>query len=140
MPQGFTKVPVAMVRNVALMTETEIDDAAEKAAAAAYATARRLAAERLAAGPAAPLGETADTITNLLMTRDLTDPKMGLLTGFEKDWAILVVAIIGRVMRPTAAVADARRRGATWQSIADALGVTAPAARERFSAPRRRHG
>lgn len=120
------------------MTEDELADAAAQAEAMAYAAARLAATRCLVAGPASRLGEDAETLSYVLTERDQTDPRFALLTGVEQQWALLVLRIISRVMRPDAAVADARRRGATWKTIANALEVTAQSAQERFGPARRR--
>lgn len=94
--------------------------------------ARLVAAKRLLAGPAVGLGKAA-ALVELLMARDTTDDRWERLEPFEQRWALLVVRLMdARVKDPSEAVADARRRGATWAAIAAALGVTTQAVHGRF--------
>ena len=75
-------------------------------------------------------------MVTLLMERDETDARWERLGPFERRWSLLVVQIVASVLDPAPAVADARRRGATWADIGSALGgVSAQAAQQRF-APR----
>lgn len=115
------------------MNDAEIDEAASYVGASALKTARLAAAKKLVAGPAVGAGRPS-AVADLLMSRDESDPRWERLEPFERRWALLVVRIAVRVIDPVAAVADARRRGSSWADIASALGVTAPAAHERFAA------
>ncbi|OHT95585.1 hypothetical protein BKG71_23135 [Mycobacteroides chelonae] len=99
---------------------------------AGLAAARLAAADRLLAGPAQGLG-TAAALADLLMARDAADPRWERLEPFERRWSLLVLRLMdARVKDPSEAVADARRRGATWASIASALGVSTQAVHGRF--------
>ena len=115
------------------LTVDELALAASDAANAGLASARLTAAKRLVAGPAAGVGRPA-AVLDLLMARDESDPRWERIGPFEQRWALLVVRIVAP-MDPAPAIADARRRGATWAGIASALGgVSAQAAQQRFAA------
>ena len=108
----------------------ELAQAQAQVAAAGLSAARLLATTRLVEGPAAGLGKPA-VVIGLLMERDRTDTRWERLEPFELRWSLLVV----RLMAPTSpadAVADARRRGASWAAIGTALGVKAQSAHGRF--------
>ncbi|MDA3664968.1 hypothetical protein PFJ02_23675 [Mycobacterium xenopi] len=109
----------------------ELTAARTRVADAGLDAARRLATTRLVDGPAAGLAKPA-TVMELLLARDQADPRWERLEPFETRWALLVVRLLAPVMNPAAAVADARRRGATWAAIGEALGVTAQSAHARF--------
>jgi hypothetical protein len=121
------------------LSDTELDDAAADVAAAALKAARLAAAKELVAGPATGAGRPP-AVADLLMSRNSDDPRWERLEPFEQRWALLVIRIAARVIDPVAAVADARRRGSSWADIASALGVTAPAAHERFASRVRAEG
>lgn len=106
--------------------------AADSAGAAAYAAARIAAVELLLGGAVETLKEDPQSVVDILLRRDQSDPRYQLLGGLELDWALLVIRILNRVLRPTDAVVDARSRGATWAQVAAALGVTAASAQQRF--------
>ena len=114
------------------LTGEELSAASADAATAGLESARLTAAARLAKGPVAGIGRPA-TLVKLLMARDQSDPQWERLEPFEQRWALLVVRVVAPVMDPTLAVADARRRGASWAAIGGALGVKAPTAHERFA-------
>lgn len=110
----------------------ELAAASADASAAGLEAARLTAAGRLAKGPAAGIGRPA-ALVKLLMTRDETDARWERLEPFELRWALLVVRIVAPVMDPAPAVADARRRGATWAAVGAASGVSAQAAQQRYA-------
>lgn len=110
----------------------ELTAASAAAATAGLEAARLTAATRLAKGPASGAGRPA-ALVKLLMARDEAGEHWELLAQFEQRWALLVVRIVAPVMDPVAAVADARRRGASWEAVAGALGVKKPTAFERFA-------
>lgn len=114
------------------LTGEELSAASADAASAGLEAARLAAAARLAKGPAVGIGRPV-ALVKLLMTRDQTGPQWERLEPFELRWALLVVRIVAPVMDPVEAVADARRRGASWAAIGSALGVKAPTAHERFA-------
>ena len=94
--------------------------------------ARLIAAARLAAGPGVGLGKPA-MLVELLMARDIGDERWERLEPFELRWSLLVVRLLDAVVKdPSEAVADARRRGASWAVIARALGVKPPSVHARF--------
>lgn len=109
-----------------------VNAAADSATAAAYAAARIAAVELVVGGAVEALKEDPRSVVDILLQRDQADPRYQLLGGLELDWALLVIRILNRVLRPTDAVADARSRGATWTQVAVALGVTAASAQQRF--------
>ncbi|MBS1691188.1 MAG: hypothetical protein JST91_03000 [Actinobacteria bacterium] len=112
----------------------ELMNASRSVVDAGLEAARLVAAKRLLAGPAVGLGKPA-ALVELLMARDTSDDRWERLEPFEQRWALLVVRLMdARVKDPSEAVADARRRGATWATIAAALGVTAQAVHGRFRA------
>src|SRR5271166_4990013 len=116
------------------LTSDELALAAADAATAGLASARLTAAKRLVAGPATGVGRPA-AVVDLLMARDESDPRWERIGPFEQRWALLVVRIVAPAMDPAPAIADARRRGATWAAIASVLGgVSAQAAQQRFAA------
>lgn len=101
----------------------------------ALQTARLAAATRLLAGPATGVVADPPALVELLMRRDTADPRWERLGAFELRWSLLVLRLVDGVLTfPIAAVADARRRGATWPAVADVLGVSAQAAGSRFRA------
>lgn len=110
----------------------ELYAASAATAAAGLDAARLAAAARLAKGPAAGLARPP-ALVKLLMARDVGDESWERLGPFEQRWSLLVLRIVAPVMDPVEAVADARRRGASWAAIAGALGVKAPTAHERFA-------
>ncbi|MEY8019111.1 hypothetical protein [Mycobacterium servetii] len=115
------------------LTDEEVLASATEAAAAGLDAVRLAAADRLVQGPAAGLGDPA-AVVQLLMTRDVRDPRWERLAPFEQRWAALVVRITAVAgMDPVAAVADARRRDVSWAALATALGVTAQSAHRRFA-------
>lgn len=114
------------------LTGDELTAASAAAAAAGLEAARLSAATRLAKGPASGAGRPA-ALVKLLMARDEAGEHWELLAPFEQRWALLVVRIVAPVMDPVEAVADARRRGASWAAVGVALGVKAPTAHERFA-------
>nr|WP_041321632.1 hypothetical protein [Mycobacterium sp. MOTT-90]AFQ68244.1 hypothetical protein [Mycobacterium sp. MOTT-90] len=114
------------------LTSDELAAATADAAAAGLEAARLTAAARLAKGPAVGVGRPA-ALVKLLMGRNEADPTWERLAPFEQRWALLVVRIVGAVMDPVSAVADARRRGASWAAVGAVLGVSAQAAHGRFA-------
>ncbi|WP_208102311.1 hypothetical protein [Mycolicibacterium sp. CBMA 213] len=117
-----------------LLPEEDIADVVAAAEGAALAVIRRSVADLLASNSAATLDIDGETLVSLLTADDPGDPRKRLLAGFEKEWTLLVAAIADRVLRnPRAAWADARDRGITWKDLGEAIGVTAPAVRERFN-------
>lgn len=110
----------------------ELMEASRAVVEAGLAAARLVAADRLLAGPAEGLGTPA-ALVDLMMARDAADPRWERLEPFERRWSLLVLRLMdARVKDPSEAVADARRRGATWVSIAGALGVSTQAVHGRF--------
>lgn len=115
------------------LTSDELTAAAADAAKAGLDAARLTAAARLAKGPASGVARPT-ALVKLLMTRDETDPQWEWLGPFEQRWALLVIRIAASAaMDPVGAVADARRRGASWAAVGSALGVTAQTAHSRFA-------
>lgn len=121
-----------MVWSVQEVPREAIAAAADSAAAAAYAAARVAAVELALGGAVEALKSDPRSVVDILLQRDQEDPRYQLLGGLELDWALLVIRILNRVLRPTDAVVDARSRGATWTQVAAALGVTAASAQQRF--------
>lgn len=114
------------------LSDDELREARQSVGDCGLDAARALAAERLAAGPAAGVGDPG-SLLELLMSRDTTDSRWELVAAFEVRWALLVVLMSDSVLKdPSAAVADARRRGATWPAIARTLGVSTQAVHGRF--------
>lgn len=116
------------------LTDAELDFAAHVARESVYDAARLFAAQRLidlSVGVSGVVDEPGAAVA-VLMGRDSTDPRFELLSAFEQRWSLLVLRITKEVLRPTEAVADARRRGATWAQIGAVLGVTASSACNRF--------
>jgi hypothetical protein len=124
---------------------------AARISAAALGCARLAATEHLlntlqASG--VTITGSAEALTDVLTRRDTTNPLFQALAPYEQRWALLVVRFADNANRDPhlvdrTAVDDARRRGVTWQTIADALGVTQQAAHGRYAArpatqPRRR--
>jgi hypothetical protein len=82
-----------------------------------------------------------------LMPPDLSDQEAAVRAELERLTALRDAGIIAALAyvrghrdalaehrtKLDQAVADARRRGATWQQIADAAGMTRPAAWERWN-------
>lgn len=115
--------------------DQELAAVREAVGVGALQTARLAAATRLLAGPAASVEGDPPALVELLMRRDTADPRWELVAAFELRWALLVLRLVDTVVTfPIAAVADARRRGATWPAVADVLGVSAQAAGSRFRA------
>jgi hypothetical protein len=112
------------------MDPDELAQARARVAAAGLDAARLVAAARLVDGPAVGLGKPA-AVVELLMARDRTDTRWERLEPFELRWSLLVVRLMAPT-NPADAVADARRRGASWAAIGSALGVTAQSAHGRF--------
>ena len=107
------------------------------ASAAALHTARLAAAGELVAGPAAGHPITAEEAVEILLARDITDPRFDILQPYESRWALLVVRGVLGLDVASDAVSDARDRGTTWASIADIMGgVTPQAAQQRFGKKR----
>lgn len=101
----------------------------------ALQTARLAAATRLLAGPVAGVESDPPALVKLLMRRDADDPRWELVAAFELRWALLVLRLVDGVLKfPIEAVADARRRGATWPAVAATLGVSPQAVGSRFRA------
>lgn len=121
-----------MVWNVHEVSPEAVNAAAAAATSAAYAAARIAAVELVLGAAVDALKEDPQSVVEILLERDQGDPRYQLLGGLELDWALLVVRILDRVLRPTGAVSDARSRGATWAQVAAALGVTAASAQQRF--------
>jgi hypothetical protein len=112
------------------MDSDELSQAQAQVAAAGLNAARLVAATRLVDGPAVGLGKPAGVV-DLLMARDRADARWERLEPFELRWSLLVVRLMAST-NPADAVADARRRGASWAVIGSALGVTAQSAHGRF--------
>lgn len=100
--------------------------------AAGIHAAQLRATERLLEGPATTLG-TAKEVHQLLISRDTTNPAWEWLSPFEIRWSLLVLRMVDGTSNQIAAIADARRRGAPWAAIGQALGVTAASAHTRFA-------
>ena len=100
--------------------------------AASIHAAQLRATERLLEGPATTLG-TAKEVHQLLISRDTTNPAWEWLSPFEIRWSLLVLRMVDGTSNQIAAIADARRRGAPWAAIGQALGVTAASAHTRFA-------
>lgn len=109
----------------------EITAQQDRIAAAALASARRVASICLADGPG--LGLEPDRITEVLIRRDAADPVFERLAPFEERWALLVIRLLRAVLDPASAVADAHARGASWADIGGALGIARQTAHNRFS-------
>lgn len=109
----------------------EIATQQDRIAAAALASARRVASTCLAGGPG--LGLEPDRITDVLIRRDAADPVFERLAPFEERWALLVIRLLHAVLDPAPAVADAHVRGASWADIGGALGIARQTAHNRFS-------
>ena len=115
------------------LTDDQVSTAQSQIADAALAAARLDATERLIAGPAAGAGDP-HAARAVLVTRDNTDGRYELLSAFEKQWALLVLRLLaGVVTDPSAAVRDARDRGATAAEIAATLGITEAAVYKRYA-------
>ena len=115
------------------LPDAELAAASANAAAAGLASARVYAAKQLVKGPVSGVGRPAGVV-DLLVARDEQDSHWERLEPFEQRWSLLVVRIVAPVMDPVEAVADARRRGASWAAIGAALGgVSAQAAQQRFA-------
>lgn len=112
------------------MEPDELTQARAQVAAAGLDAARLVATTRLLDGPGVGLGKPA-AVVDLLMARDRTDARWERLEPFELRWSLLVVRLMAPT-NPADAVADARRRGASWAVIGAALGVTAQSAHGRF--------
>lgn len=110
----------------------ELASAREAIAAAGMEAARLTAATRFADGPGRGLGRPAPVL-QLLMARDEADDRWERISPFEQRWSLFVVRLVGGVIDPVDAVADARRRGCSWAMVGSALGVTAQAAQQRFA-------
>lgn len=131
------------------VTPDELNETASRISAAAIACARLAATKHLLtnlqSGGITITGDAA-ALTDILADRDTTNPLFQALAPYERQWALLVVQFADNANRPhlvdQAAVDDARRRGVTWQAIADTLGVTQQAAHARYTTrgdqPRRR--
>ena len=116
------------------LTGDDMREARDLIAGAGIEQARLLAATRLSAGPASGMGDPK-RLVDLLMARDVEDPRWERLGPFELRWSLLVLKMLDGVAKdPAAAVLDARKRGATWAVIAQALGVKTPSAHARFRA------
>lgn len=105
------------------LTDDELTSERRRIFGEALGAARVAAAERLSV----ELGQIVDAanLVRILMSHDEGDARYDLLRAFEKRWALLVLRLIaGTVVHPSAAVSDARDRGATVPEIADALGLT----------------
>lgn len=110
----------------------DVAAAAALATAAAYASAQTTAAEYILAEAAETIGEPIPSAVAILLARPQNDPRYRLLKGLELDWMLLTARILNGVLRPTEAVKEARRRGATWTQIGAALNVTPASAQQRF--------
>lgn len=105
------------------LTDDELASERRRIFAGATEAAQLAAAQRLAA----ELGHlmTAQSVVDTLAVGDTDLPHYDLVKAFEKRWALLVLRLLsGVVVQPTAAVSDARERGATVPEIAEALGLT----------------
>lgn len=70
-------------------------------------------------------GINVTSVVQTLALRDDADQLYQALLPYERSWALLVVRLLaGGVSEPSAAVRDARDRGATVAQIAAALGIT----------------
>jgi hypothetical protein len=112
--------------------------AAQAAASAAALHAARLAAAgALVAGPVAGHPFTAEETVEILLARDIADPRFDIIQPYESRWALLVVRAALGLDVANDAVSDARDRGTTWASIAEIMGgVTPQAAQQRFGKKR----
>lgn len=106
------------------LTADQLSADQETVASSALDAARLAATRRLIASLPSDLGEP-EAVQAALLTGDPNDYRHELLSAFEKAWSLLVIRIVSTtVAKPTEAVADARRRGATVPQIAAALGIT----------------
>lgn len=103
------------------LDDGDLKEGGARIGAAALNAARVVAAERLAA--VLPSAGDASTTVEAFMARDPADPLYDLLKGFEQRWALLVVKLLEPVTNPAAAIRDARTRGVTVASIAEALNI-----------------
>lgn len=93
--------------------------------------ARAVASDYLSRG-LPRLGLSPDRVSEVLISRDETDPDFDLLAPFEKRWAALVIRLLNSVADPDSAVQDAEARGVTWADIGAALGATRQTAHRKF--------
>jgi hypothetical protein len=103
------------------LSDAEVAAAADHARTAAYAAVRLTAARHLI-GAVIGVVDEPEELVDVLMRRDLGDLRFELLTAVEQRWALVMLRIVNEVMRPNEAIADARRRGASWAAIGAALG------------------
>lgn len=81
---------------------------------------------------------SAAALTDTLVRRDPSDPQFQGMAPYEQQWALLVVrfadaASSGANLIDRQAVDEARRRGVTWQAIADILGISQQSAHGRYA-------
>lgn len=106
------------------LTAAQLSADRQAVANSALHAARLAATRRLIASLPGDLGEP-EAVQSVLVDRDSNDNRHELLSSFDKAWSLLVIRIVSTtVSKPTEAVADARRRGATVAQIAAALGIT----------------
>lgn len=111
-----------------------LQSATDRIAAAALHEARLVAAESLAV-----LGPTAsdpETTVSVLLARDPKDERYDILRAFERRWSILVARLLDQGIDAAAAIRDARARGVTVATIADALGIAHQTVYARYGAER----
>lgn len=116
--------PAVTVDSVAFDDINDVDLAAARSQVRdATLTAAQLDAAQRLAGDLGGLID-AEAIVEIL-TSDADHPHAELVRNFGARWALLVLRLLtGTLTHPAAAVADARRAGATVAQIAAAIGLT----------------